>query len=146
LAGRARPLGQAPEVTIAATEEQEWRAFARSKYGYTDARLLADYWGQPLGEAKARIGRKILWGERDVAVLEQFIVDSKIKALQSLDRGRSSLPLFTDYGYKYQDAEALSKFWSGSVFDAKVRIERNLILGNEAVVKKALTYARTPRS
>jgi hypothetical protein len=132
-------------VALTATEAQEFRAFFQSKYSYSNARILADFWGQSLGEAKARIGRKILWGQKDVAILEQFLVDAKVKALQSLKEGSSPLPLFSELGYTYKDAEALSKFWGESVFDSKIRIEKNLVLGNESVVKRALGYARSSK-
>jgi hypothetical protein len=39
----------------------------------------------------------------------------------------------------------LSKFWGESVFESKVRIEKNLVLGNEVVVKRALGYARSSK-
>jgi hypothetical protein len=130
-------------VALTATEAQEFRAFFQSKYSYSNARILADFWGQSLGEAKARIGRKILWGQRDIAILEQFLVDAKTKALQSLNSETPRLTLFSEVGYTYKDAESLSKFWGGSVYESKVRIEKNLVLGNEAVVKRALGYARS---
>ncbi len=130
-------------VALTATEAQEYRAFFQSKYSYSNARILADFWGQSLGEAKARIGRKILWGQRDIAILEQFLVDAKTKALQLLNAETPRLTLFSEVGYTYKDAESLSKFWGGSVYESKVRIEKNLVLGNEAVVKRALGYARS---
>ncbi len=132
-------------VALTATEAQEFRAFFQSKYSYSNARILADFWGQSLGESKARMGRKILWGQKDVAILEQFLVDAKMKALQSLKDGSSQLPLFSELGYTYKDAESLSKFWGESVFESKVRIEKNLVLGNEVVVKRALGYARSSK-
>jgi hypothetical protein len=64
--------------------EQELDAFRNSKYTFWDARLLADSWQQSNFEAKARMGRKILWGETDVAHLEQFLVNARVDHLQSV--------------------------------------------------------------
>lgn len=139
------PIADKIAVALTATEAQEFRAFFQSKYSYSNARILADFWGQSLGEAKARIGRKILWGQRDVAILEQFLVDAKTKALQSLNAETPRLTLFSELGYTYKDAESLSKFWGGSAYESKVRIEKNLVLGNEAIVKRALGYARSSK-
>ena len=50
---------------------KELQAFFKSQYHYWDARVLSNYWGQSVEDAKARIGRKILWGRKDVAILEQ---------------------------------------------------------------------------
>lgn len=65
------------------TQDKELQAFYNSKYDYWDARVLADYWGQSVEDAKARIGRKILWGKKDVAILQQFLVDARVNALES---------------------------------------------------------------
>jgi len=46
-------------------KDKELQAFKNSQYNYWDARVLADYWGQSEEDAKARIGRKILWGKKD---------------------------------------------------------------------------------
>jgi hypothetical protein len=123
---------------------QEWQAFFHSKYSYWDARILANYWGQSLQDAKARMGRKIIWGKKDVAILEQFLVDARIQALQSVGPAPdpSSYKLYRE-SYTYDDAQALAKFWGDpSPMDAKLRIERNLILGNAEIIKKALVSAR----
>jgi hypothetical protein len=129
------------------TQDKEWKAYQTSKYNYWDARVLADYWGQSEDEAKARIGRKILWGPADVAILEQFLVDARVKALESAQPAPnpSSYKLFRESEFReYEDVEALAKFWGDpSPMDAKLRIERNLILGNDELLKKALQFARS---
>jgi len=123
---------------------KELQAFFRSQYHYWDARVLANYWGQSLEDAKARIGRKILWGRKDVAILEQFLLDARVKALQSV--GTTPNSLYNESNYKYDDAALLAKFWGDpSPEDAKVRIERNLILGNDEIIEEALQYARTSK-
>ncbi|MEW5858153.1 MAG: hypothetical protein AB1861_12350 [Cyanobacteriota bacterium] len=132
------------EMTTEA-QNQELQAYQTSKYDYWDARVLADYWGQSVGEAKARMGRKILWGSKDVAILEQFLVDARVNALQSVESAPelSSYKLFRESKLTYEDAEALAKFWGDpSPIDAKLRIERNLILGNDEILQQALQFAR----
>lgn len=133
------------EMTAQA-ENKEYVAYQTSKYNYWDARVLADYWGKSVEEAKAVIGRKILWGKKDVAILEQFLVDARVKALKSAKPASnpSSYKLFRESEFReYEDVEALAKFWGDpSPMDAKLRIERNLILGNDELLKKALKFAR----
>ncbi len=119
--------------------DREWKAFFSSKYDYWDARVLADYWGQSIGEAKARMGRKILWGKSDVAILEQFLVDARFKALQNIQGSNPSLELYSESKYKYNDAQKLAKLWGdSSPWEAKIRIEKNLILGQPEVIEQAL--------
>ena len=129
-----------------ARREREVNAFSRSDYDYWDARVLADYWGESVYEAKARIGRKILWGPENVAILEQFLVDARTLALQE-SRSASSPSAYKFYReskYNYQDATDLARFWGDRTpTDAKLRIERNLILGNEEVIDRALRFARS---
>ncbi|MCP6760134.1 MAG: hypothetical protein NHB32_15585 [Fischerella sp. CENA71] len=126
--------------------DKELQAFFNSKYNYWDASVLADFWGQSVDDAKARIGRKILWGKKDVAILEQFLLDARMKALESAQTAPnpSSYKLFRESEFRaYKDVEALAKFWGDpSPMDTKLRIERNLIMGNYETVKQALQYAR----
>lgn len=132
------------EMTTEA-QNQEVQAYQTSKYDYWDARVLADYWGQSVDEAKARMGRKILWGSKDVAILEQFLVDARVNALQLVESAPelSSYKLFRESKLTYEDAEALAKLWGDpSPIDAKLRIERNLILGNDEILQQALRDAR----
>jgi hypothetical protein len=127
------------------TEQKELQAFFNSKYDYWDARILSDFWGQSLQDSKARMGRKILWGPENVAILDQFLVDARVKALQSVKPANnpSTYKFFRESNYSYDDASALAKFWGDrSPMDAKLRIERNLILGNNEMLEQALQYAR----
>jgi hypothetical protein len=122
--------------------DKEIRAFLTSnKYNYWDARVLSEYWGQSLDDAKARVGRKILWGKTDVAVLDQYLVDARVKALQS-NSPDTAIKYYQDSQYNYNDAEKLAKFWGDRTpWDAKIRIGRNLILGQDDVVAKAVQLA-----
>ncbi|MCP6761714.1 MAG: hypothetical protein NHB32_23885 [Fischerella sp. CENA71] len=128
---------------------EELRAFLTSKYDYWDARVLADFWGETVEEAKARMGRKILWGSTNIAILDQFLVDARLQALRAVKLPRtaddsSPYKFYRDSTYNYNDAAVLAKFWGErSAIDAKVRIERNLILGNDEVIEEALKLARS---
>jgi hypothetical protein len=138
---------QATEQATKPTTYKELKAFSNSKYDYWDARILSDYWGQAVYDAKARIGRKILSGKKDVAILEQFLVDARVQALELTKPApnRSSYVLFRESKFReYENVEALAKFWGDpSPLDTKLRIERNLILGNDEKLKEALKYARS---
>ncbi len=127
--------------------KKEINAFFRSDYDYWDARVLADYWGQSIDDSKARIGRKIMAGGRAVAILEQFLVDARVQALvsvsSSLNRNRNPHKFYTESKYDYDDAVDLAKFWGDRTpLDAKLRIERNLIMGNDEIIEEALRFAR----
>jgi hypothetical protein len=118
--------------------QQELDTFFSSDYTYWDAAQLARFWGQGLGEAKARMGRKILWGPADVAILEQYLLDARLESLQSVNE----LRFYSETNYSYEDAAALARFWGDSTpYEAKLRIERNLILGNADEVEAALQFA-----
>ncbi|MGB3310874.1 MAG: hypothetical protein WBG32_21835 [Nodosilinea sp.] len=118
--------------------QAELDAFFSSEYTYWDAAQLASYWGQDLDEAKARIGRKIGWGPADVAILEQFLLDARLESLQSV----GELRFYSESSYGYNDAAMLAEFWGDATpYDAKLRIERNLIMGNADEVDTALLLA-----
>ncbi len=135
------PEFEAPSL-LSQTESEAVDAFFNSKFNYYDAKMLAHFWGTGLGETKAIMGRKILFAPENKAYLEQMLVDARLKALARAE----NLDLFFDAGFDYRDAEALAGFWGeSSPWEAKVRVERNLILGNEPVVRAALRMAREER-
>ncbi len=138
----AAARGQTPEIQLSqAVSQQELDTFFASDYTYWDAAILASYWGQDLEEAKARIGRKIGWGPADVAILEQFLLDARLASLQSVD----DLRFYGESSYTYDDAAALAEFWGDATpYDAKLRIERNIILGQADDVAAALDLATSP--
>jgi hypothetical protein len=128
-------------IHLSQVSQTELDTFFASEYTYWDAAQLADYWGQSLQEAKARIGRKILWGPADVAILEQFLLDARLASLQALEE-TENLRFYAESSYSYSDAVALAEFWGdASPYEAKLRIERNLILGNAGEVATALQLA-----
>jgi hypothetical protein len=133
------PVVEGLRVSQDNTEQQEWDAYASSGYSYWDAKILANFWGQNVGDAKSRIGRKMLWGAESKVYLEQQMVDARVKALGSVEQ----LELFGESGFSYDDAEALAKLWGDpSPWESKLRIETNLIMGNEDVVRNALSLAK----
>ncbi|MEA5452014.1 hypothetical protein VB780_25790 [Leptolyngbya sp. CCNP1308] len=118
--------------------QAELDTFFSSGYSYWDAAQLASYWGQDVDEAKARMGSKILWGPADVALLEQFLLDARLESLQSVN----DLRFYGESRYTYDDAAVLAEFWGDATpYDAKLRIERNLIMGNADEVDYALELA-----
>lgn len=120
------------------SRSEQIRAFGFSKYSYWDARVLAKFWNTDVLEAKATMGYKILEGPLTKAMLDQHLVDARIKALANVEQ----LSLYSESDYGYEDAAALAKFWyDQSPYESKLRIERNLIMGNEEVVRAALGLA-----
>ncbi|MGK7889192.1 MAG: hypothetical protein AB4042_07645 [Leptolyngbyaceae cyanobacterium] len=131
-------LDSTDTLHISQSFQDELNAFWNSSYSFWDAEVLARYWGQSSDESKARIGRKILFGPADVAILEQFLLDARVEALLQVD----NLNFYLQSTYTYDDAVALAEFWGDpSPYDAKLRIERNLIMGNEELIGEALRFA-----
>ena len=74
--------------------------------------------------------------------VEQMLLDARVPELCAVD-GKQALNYFPDSTYTYDDAVVLAKLWGEpSPWEAKVRIERNLIMGNDQVVKRALGLAQ----
>ena len=63
------------------SREDEFNAYANSGYTYWDAKVLAKFWGEDVDEAKARIGRKCLWGGESKALLGLFLTDARVKEI-----------------------------------------------------------------
>lgn len=123
-----------------ATEQQVWSAYSSSGYTYTDAVVLAKFWGQTVDRAKTGIGHKMLGGWESKINLELIMTDARTKALATAE----DLTVFSKTGYSYSDALAMAEFWGDkSPFEAKLRIERNLILGNESVVNEVRRFIRS---
>jgi hypothetical protein len=49
---------------------------------------------------------------------------------------------YTDGGYQYRDAEALSKYWKQDLGETKLLMETLLISGKDGEIKNALRNAR----
>jgi hypothetical protein len=129
-------------LLLSQTQEQELDAFFSSgKYTYCDAKILADYWGQSTLDAKARIGRKLLSGEGGLSVLEDSVTGARDLAVSRL-QSQQELCFFEEKGYTYDDAVALARFWGNSTpWEAKLQVEKYLILGEYQAVRNALRSA-----
>jgi len=124
-----------PNRMVSLRQGEELEAYSSSEYNYCDAILLAYFWDSSVLESKARIGRKVIWEDGGIPYLEQYLVDARTQALKESSPQCS----FTDGGYSYDDAVALAEFWGDpSPWEAKERIARNLMLGNQNEIESAL--------
>lgn len=124
------------EGSVARVSDQAmWDAYFNSDYRYWDAKILADFWGSDVSDAKIAIGNKLLNGSETKAMLQVVMSDARSKALQSVDQ----LQYFFDCGFNYEDAQKLAEFWGEEdVYQSKLRIERSIILGNYDAVRTLL--------
>ena len=104
------------------------QTFFASGYVFCDAKLVADYWGTDIGEAKLAIGQKILNGIGEV-----------VPDILTLSRNAGFACAWVDTGYQYEDAEALAALWGlPSPSEAKFRAAQYLTFGQGSVVERAL--------
>ncbi len=128
-----------PEAIIAQTNAA-LDAFFNSHYDYLDASILANFLQLPVDQTKTVMGNKILAGPVGKALLTQQLLDARVTALSSLEE----LRYFTDQAYSYEDAETLADFWGeNSPYEAKLRIERNLIFDQQEAIDLALAVANS---
>lgn len=111
-------------------EAQRIDAFVDGPFTYDDAALLADFWGKPSPwDAKLKIGGLLLDGQ-----------SARVEA--ALGNARS-WKAYVASRYGYNDAEALAGLWGlPSPWDAKLKIGRLLLAGDEARLQRALQAAR----
>jgi len=127
----------APSVN---SEQQQVDAFSNSQYNYTDAEMLAAFWGESSAwEAKLKIGDLVL-------KKSQLAVDSALKKAReahppSIEDQQSES--FFNSPYNYDDAELLAGFWGEkSPYDAKLKIGGLLLNGQANAVVQALKNAQ----
>ena len=140
-AATAQETSTAPSaiVRVAQNDQEGMKAFFDFGYDYYDARVVSKFWGMDLVETKALMGQKLLWGGQSKAYLYQVLLDARVKALASADE----LNLYRDSGYGYDDAEKLAKVWGDETpYQSKLRIERNLIMGQDDLIRWALDLAQ----
>lgn len=135
LAGPIAAIMSVSPVRADDTEEREMNRFLNSKYTYCDARVLAGFWGQGELETKARIGRKIGWGDFDVLTAELK------KARKIAERAPTDYCPHYENGYTYEDAEVLSLLWGERIMKTKVRMARKLVWGDKSVLDDMLKDA-----
>ena len=122
-----------------AQRQHEMHAFSDGGYTYWDALVLADFWNEGVTDAKWRAGSKLLGPVESKVYLRLVVTDARAKALANAE----SLRLYSDSGFTYDDAERLARYWGKeNAYDGKLCIERNLILGNESVIREALALSR----
>lgn len=106
--------------------------FFSSAFTYCDARLLADHWAQDIMESKARIGRKLIWG--DDAVVHEMLSDARTAA-----RKRGAACQFFETGLAFEDVEKLAAHWKVSLTDAKTRAADIFTEGRSADLRSILS-------
>ena len=118
-----------------AADQSELSRYSSSSYDYCDAKLLAAYWGQDIEEAKARIGRKLGWGDTDV-------IESMLDSARERARTNGAPTCgYWEAGYSYEDAEALSAMWGVPISQAKATMESKILWGNEDLLKEEIARA-----
>ena len=123
-------------------QDNAWRAYANSGYTYWDAMVLSRFWGTDVSSAKSAIGHKVLSGYEGKVRLDILMSNARTKALANVD----DLKLYSNSGFKYQDAKDMAKFWgSNSAWEGKLMIEKNMILGHEQAIRDALNIVRKRR-
>lgn len=109
--------------------------FFNSGYTYWDARVMANFWGQSVTDAKTGIGMKLMGGPLSKALLSINLTEAREKAIRNAD----SLDLYSVSGFSYDDAAEIAEFWGdASPYDGKIRIEKNLVLGNADALRSFL--------
>ncbi|MCB1178945.1 MAG: hypothetical protein KDK36_15275 [Leptospiraceae bacterium] len=114
-------------------QESQINAFSSSKYNYDDAEQLSYFWGlSSPWDAKLKIGSLIL--SKNETVIERALTEKK-------DHDRQ-FETYSNSKFSYDDAVLLAEFWGLSdPWDAKLKIGKNIINGNEEDIKKQLKEA-----
>jgi hypothetical protein len=122
---------------LLASNQTALNAFWEGQYSYCDAKLLAAYWGQSVYEAKARAGEKLLLGAR--RVVEDYLSRARTQAQET----GAATCTFYEEGYSYDDATLLAQYWGKPTpWDAKLKMNRLLMSGNNAAIQTALQSAK----
>lgn len=129
------PGTQAPTTY---TDNQAYDKYFNNGYNYIDAMVLASYWGESTGQAKLTLGYKMLnFGPQDG---RYHVSQARSRATQG---DFWDWPVsYDDGGYSYNDAEILGNYWGGGPSNAKMKLARNLINGNDSWNRSALNAAR----
>lgn len=97
-----------------------------------EAKMLSNFWGQPLVETKARIGAKYLAGQ-------EALVSEEISRANG--DGNAAGCDWSDVAYGYEDAVVLAKYWGISVEDTKATIVDKIRVGNRPYLLQELGAA-----
>ena len=115
--------------------QMEVERFLDSEYSYCDAKFLAGLWQQDLYESKARIGRKIGWG--DETLIEQYLNEAREAAVE-----RGEACSFYETEFSYDDAELLAQSWGSSVEEVKAYVESKVFYGRADIIRDELAGLR----
>ncbi len=121
------------------SDAEAYNRYFAAGYNYIDAKVLADFWGEPSpSAAKLRMGRKILrFGSQDGAANLQ---DARTATLR---KPSTQWPVsYTDGGYTFSDAEMLGRYWGGGPANSKMKMARFLMEGQDQRIRNALASAR----
>ncbi|RKZ51668.1 MAG: hypothetical protein DRR16_01495 [Candidatus Parabeggiatoa sp. nov. 3] len=118
--------------------KQQDEAFWNSKYTIDDAELLAESWGKPtLWDAKLKIGSLLMSG--DDAAIQKALQQAANQANPEQQDEQQQSEAFWNSKYTYNDAQLLAEWWGMSApWDAKLKIGRLLMNGNDAAIQKEL--------
>jgi hypothetical protein len=114
------------------TEQQQWNAYAASKYTYYDAEILAKYWGKStILDAKYKIGSLLV--SRNNAAIQQSLQQAR----------QPQWNAYVESKYTYNDVALLAKYWGkATILEAKYKIGSLLINKNNMAIQRALQQAR----
>lgn len=143
IVGATTVLGAAvlPSSALAQNEEAAVNAFyAGQKYTYCDARVLANFWGTDVWDAKVGGGEMLL--KREGSRLQQKLRDAA--DIWSQEGKSCNFEDMDNPVYSYDDAVSLAAFWGGgmSPYDAKLKIVLNVEGGGNSWVVSELAKAR----
>lgn len=120
------------------TDAQAFQKYANNGYNYVDAKVLAQFWGERSpSDAKVRLGHKMLHSGPSQG--RAYVSDARNSALR---RPVDQWPVwFEDGNYSYNDMERLGRYWGRGTWEAKVKVARQLIQGQDNWNRSALSNA-----
>lgn len=144
------PEGVRPDVKVEVCDDSgefdheisaadQYDAFYKSDYEFSDAVLLSELWNISIAEAKKTIGYKIIHGYEDS-------LPAKVRGVEEADAAdwdAKALSTFDASVYNYEDAELLARLWSISTYDAKKVIGYKIIDGLEHLLPPELKHDDT---
>ncbi len=103
---------------------EERAALADAGYTEADVETLSELWGLSASETEVRAGRLL----RDGGVLP---IPPSVDAtwMPSTEQDVTAISFFYEYGYTYEDAEALAELWSVNDLEAKALAGQALLDG-----------------
>jgi hypothetical protein len=123
-----------------APQTQQLAAYASSRYGYCDAKMISLVWGASVQDAKVTLGSKVLSNLENLA--DADIASGRERSLAAFDSNRELRCSYEEAGYSYEDAVLLGQVWGVDSWEAKMRIERKVLLGSESYLNDQLQQAR----